>query len=347
MSSLRGSPEIRRAVAVRESVVAEGAAFIPLLAAQRVLGVLVVASTTEITDDELTLLQALAGEGALALDRLRSAEELAEALERERIVARIARKVRSELDLDAVLEVAVSETGRALDVSRCFIRLGVTGDEMSIGAEWDADGVAPVRGGRRAAFRSRTSRCGGGRRSQSGTCSPLRSSRTPSLGGRDVLLELGARAALAMPIAVFDQVIGVFTLHRAEAGPWPDEEIKLAEAVAREVGLAMHAARLLRESEIRLDHLSTLIKAAQVVSAELRLDTVLQRLVARGEETARRGCRGLLPARRRSRRHPVRGRPRPRRIAGRLRGAARAGARRPRIPRAPLGRLARLPRDRR
>jgi GAF domain-containing protein len=50
------------------------------------------------------------------------------------------------------------------------------------------------------------------------------------------------------------------------------------------VGLATHAARLLRESENRLDHLSTLIKAAQFVSAELRLDTVLQRLV--GEVTS-------------------------------------------------------------
>ena len=279
LSSLRGSPEIRRAVAVREPVVAEGAAFIPLVAAQRVVGVLLVASTTEITDDELTLLQALAGEGALALDRLRSAEELAEALERERIVARIARKVRSELDLDAVLEVAVSETGRALDVSRCFIRLGLTGDEMSIGAEWDADGIAPVRGvarrlpGTNLALRRRETVA-------IGDVLAAPELEDPSLGGRDVLLEVGARAVLAMPIAVFDQVIGIFTLHRAEAGRWPDEEIKLAEAVAREVGLAMHAARLLRESEIRLDHLSTLIKAAQVVSAELRLDTVLQRLVA-------------------------------------------------------------------
>ena len=52
--------------------------------------------------------------------------------------------MRSELDLDAVLEVAVSETGRALDVSRCFIRLGLTGEQMTIGAEWDADGIAPV-----------------------------------------------------------------------------------------------------------------------------------------------------------------------------------------------------------
>jgi PAS domain S-box-containing protein len=278
-AELARSPEIRRAVAAREPVVGEHAAFLPLLAAQRVVGVLAVETSERLTSDELTLLEALAAEGALALDRLRSALELAEALERERIVARIARKVRSELDLDAVLEVAVTETGRALDVSRCFIRLGLEGEKISIGAEWDAEGVPPVQ-----AFAERlpVSNLAMRRLSTVAFADVLEAPdlEDPGLGGRDVLVAAGARSVLATPITVFDQVIGIFALHRSEPAPWPDEEVKLAEAVAREVGLAMHAARLLRESEVRLDHLSTLIKAAQVVSAELRLETVLQRLVA-------------------------------------------------------------------
>ena len=59
------------------------------------VGILLVASTTEITGDELTLLQALAGEGR-SRSTVSARRGLAEALERERIVARIARKVRSE-----------------------------------------------------------------------------------------------------------------------------------------------------------------------------------------------------------------------------------------------------------
>ena len=62
----------------------------------------------------------------------------------------------------------------------------------------------------------------------------------------------------------------------------------------------------------RLDHLSTLIKAAQFVSAELRLDTVLQRLV--GEVTRLLDADAadcyLHDADRGD--HPLRGRPRPR-----------------------------------
>jgi len=270
------NPGLQRQAGVKSIV------FVPLLIGRKVTGVLIAADTRRrrtFERDEIALLQTVAAEGALALDRVRFASELAEALERERLVARIARKVRSELDLDAVLEVAVAETGRALDVARCFIRLGVPGEQMRIGAEWRGDGVVPVS---EVAERLPVANLAMQRRetvaiSDVATAPEL---EDPELGGRHVPLKIGARAILATPIEVFDQMIGIFVLHRPEAGPWPEEEIKLAEAVVREVGLAMHAARLLRESEVRLDHLSTLIKAAQVVSAELRLETVLQRLVS-------------------------------------------------------------------
>ena len=55
-------------------------------------------------------------------------------------------------------------------------------------------------------------------------------------------------------------------------------DVALAEAVARELGLALHTARLLDENERRLGEQSALLKAAQTVTSELELDTVLQRL---------------------------------------------------------------------
>ena len=45
------------------------------------------------------------------------------------------------------------------------------------------------------------------------------------------MLDIGTRAVLAIPILVFDRTIGVFGLHRSEAGPWLAAEISLAEAV--------------------------------------------------------------------------------------------------------------------
>jgi PAS domain S-box-containing protein len=90
---------------------------------------------------------------------------------------------------------------------------------------------------------------------------------------------MGTRAVLATPILVFDEMIGVFGLHRGEPTEWTESEIALAEAVAREVGLAIHTARLLRENRRRLDQQAALLKAAQVLTSDLRFGAVLRRLV--------------------------------------------------------------------
>lgn len=274
-----GSPQVNRRLA--EKVGAKSAVFVPLVSDEKVPAVLVIATTREpriFTGDELALVQALAAEAALALDRAHSANALAEALERERLVASIGRKVRSELDLEAVLRVAVEETGMASRVSRCFLRLGEPGEPMPIRAEWDAEGFVPIGAAAErlavsnlAAFERRTVAVGDIREEPD--------LEDPKLGGIQSLLDLDTLAVLATPVLVFDRMIGVFGLHRSEPGPWSDAEISLTEAVAREVGIAIHAAQLLEENAQRLEQQTALLKAAQVVTSELRLETVLQRLV--------------------------------------------------------------------
>ena len=106
---------------------AQSGAWIPMIAEERVIGVLAVASTDAkraFSPDELTLLQAIAGEAALALERVRSAAALSDALGREQTVAAITRLVRGELDPDAVIDVAREELQRALQLDRSEIVLG-------------------------------------------------------------------------------------------------------------------------------------------------------------------------------------------------------------------------------
>jgi len=264
-----------------EKVGAKSAVFVPLVSGESVPAVLVVATTQApkvFSGDELALMQALAAEAALALGRTRSADALAEALERERLVASIGRKVRSELDLDAVLRVAVEETGVAVGVDRCFLRLGERERAMPIAAEWHTAGLDPI--GEAADRLAGTNLAARERRTVS--VADVREEpalQDPELGGVQPLLDLGTLAALATPVLVFDQMIGVFGFHRSEPGEWSEGEILVAEAVARELGVAIHAARLLKENAERLEQQTALLKAAQVVTSELRLETVLQRLV--------------------------------------------------------------------
>ncbi len=266
---------------VATAVGARSAAFIPLIVEETVVGVLVVAATGEkraFAPYEVTLMEALAGEAALSLERTRSASALDEALVRERLVAEISRRVRSVHDIDAVTQVAVTETGRALGASRCFIRFGEPGEPMPMRAEWFAKGLKPI--GlvetkelpvSNLAIRERRTIA----IDDTGTAVEI----AGSPGGRETLDALGSRSALATPIVAFDRMIGVLGLHRAQPGTWTEADIGLAEAVAREVGLAIHTTSLLEENERRLRNQTALLRASQVLTSELELEAVLKRLV--------------------------------------------------------------------
>jgi PAS domain S-box-containing protein len=273
------STEVNRRLA--EKVGAKSAVFVPLVADERVLAVAVAATTRKprvFSSDDVSLLQALAAEAALAFERARSASELEEALQRERLVASISRKVRSEHDLEAVLRVAVEETGEAAGVARCFIRLGGPGESLPIRAEWDAEGFGPIG---ISSERLPVSNLAA-RERKTVAIGDIRTDPAlddPSLGSVETLLELGTVAVLATPIVVFGRMIGIFGFHRGEPTTWTDAEVALAEAVAREIGLAIHTAQLLEENAARLEEQRALLNAAQAVTSELRLETVLQRLV--------------------------------------------------------------------
>ncbi len=179
---------------------AQSGVWVPMIAEGRVRGVLVLATTDEkraFRSDELGLLQGIASEAALALERLRSAEALSDALAREQRIAAIARRVRSELDPGQIVRVAREE---------------------------------------------------------------LRS----TLGLRDVT------------VRIRDGEGGVEIVHE---GSLTEPEEFLLETVSHEIGSALRTARLLEENRRRLQQQAALLHAARVVTSELELDAVLQRLV--------------------------------------------------------------------
>jgi PAS domain S-box-containing protein len=267
-----------------EATGATSVAFIPLLIDERVMAVLVAGSVSKhraFTTEELGALQNSAADAALALDRARSTAGLAEALQRERFVARISARVRSELDIDELLRVAVEETGLALGVDRCLIRLGPHGDIPT--AQWQRTGLAPVGNGRRLAVSNLAVK-----RRQTVAIEDVETAPElddASLGGRDTVLILGSRAVLAVPIVIFDELIGVLALHRTTPGRWADEQIALTEAVAREIGLAVRVAQLLRENEQRMAQQESLFRIAALLGQSLSLSDTLEALALAATES--------------------------------------------------------------
>ncbi|HET7571560.1 MAG TPA: GAF domain-containing protein [Gaiellaceae bacterium] len=262
-----------------EQTGAKSAAYVPLLVQKRVIAVISVATTDEpraFSSEDLQLMQTLASEGAVALERTRTALALNEALERERLLGLIARRLRSELDLDAALAAAVEETARALGASRCLIQLGEPDSLAAPVAEWhaaqlDASGEEAARLAvvTRAAAEGRVATAG-----------------VAGLGGLDestpedraALDRLGSASVVAAPILVFERAAGVLSVHRADPRSWSHGDLAVLEAVAAEVGLAVRLGALLGENREQLAQQGALLRAAQVLSGALELGAVLQRL---------------------------------------------------------------------
>jgi PAS domain S-box-containing protein len=262
-----------------ETVGAKSAAFAPLIVDERVIAVISVATTDErraFSPEDLALMQTLASEAAVALERARSSLALQAALDRERTLASIARRLRTELDLGTALRTAAEETGRALGADRCVVQLNGEG-ELELGAEWHEPDLEPAsEGAARLAASTRAVREGR-------TVALAAAADGSGLGvveppDAEHLSALGTAFVAATPIRVLDAPVGVLTVHRGDLPAWSQTELALLEAVAAEIGLAVRLGRLLEENRERLAHQGALLRAAQVLSGELELPVVLQRL---------------------------------------------------------------------
>ncbi|HZC75784.1 MAG TPA: GAF domain-containing protein [Gaiellaceae bacterium] len=243
-----------------EAVGAKSAAFVPLLVQERVTAVISVATLDEpriFSNEDLAVMQTLASEAAVALEQLRTSVALEEALTRERLLASIARRLRSELDLPAALAGAAEATARALDASRCLVRIGETPDQAHVGAEWHRAGLSPL---------------------GEGTLPELELLERAAAEQRPVVETVEGGTAVAVPVLVFERPAGFVSVHRSSTRVWGKGDLALLHGVAAEIGLALRLARLLEENEERLAQQGALLRAAHVLSSDLDLAIVLQRL---------------------------------------------------------------------
>ncbi|HWX09418.1 MAG TPA: GAF domain-containing protein, partial [Gaiellaceae bacterium] len=273
-SSKRVSPRLAAEVGSKSG------AFVPLINEDRVIAVVSIATTDDhrnFSSEDLAVMQAMASEATIALERTRSTIALGEALERERLVASIGRRLRSELDLDAALQATVEETAGALGASRCFVRLTDDLNHLPIVAQWTAPGANPI--GEDSALLPVSNLAARDNRTVAiADIDDAPEIANPGLGGVEHLRALGVRSVASTPIAVQERAIGVLTAHCDTRRTWTQADLALLETVAAEAGLAIRLGRLLEENRDRLSQQSALLRAAQVLSGELELETVLQRL---------------------------------------------------------------------
>lgn len=128
-------PQVEQALAQRERVLKtrtdngaeQESLIVPISLRDEVIGVLGLEGTKDgqrWTDGEITLIEVIADQLALAVENARLLEETQQRAERERIIADITTKVRASMDPKMILQTAVRELGAALGTDQAFVTLG-------------------------------------------------------------------------------------------------------------------------------------------------------------------------------------------------------------------------------
>jgi signal transduction histidine kinase len=237
-------------------------AALPLVTQDRLVGAVIAGAEKAgaITADRLQLVLVL---GQFVAGAIRTSMSLTEAqsrADREELVSRIARRARASLDPDEVLRGTVEELGRALRVDRVVATTGSTPDALRITYEWTAPGVA---------------RQGGEQRTLPVARLAAETGRTAVV--RDVLADArlesgdlpgGVRSVVATPILVAGELAGTLSLGQAnEPRDWTTDEVRLVEAVARELRVAIETARLFQARKGENERLIALQRAAATLAA--------------------------------------------------------------------------------
>jgi len=239
-------------------------AALPLVSQDRLVGAIVAGAEKAgaLTADRLQLVLVL---GQFVAGAIRTSLSLAEAqarADREELVSRIARRARASLDPDEVLRGTVEELGHALRVDRVVAMTGSTPDTLSVSYEWAAPGIVPHKPGLRALPVARLA-------AETGRTAVIRDvtadARVAQAAGD---LRSGVRSVVATPILVAGQLAGTLSLAQVKTPrDWTTDEVRLVEAVARELRVAIETARLFQARKGENERLIALQRAAATLAA--------------------------------------------------------------------------------
>ena len=263
-------------------------AALPLVSQDRLVGAVVAGGEKpgSITADRLQLVLVL---GQFVAGAIRTSLSLTEAESRadhEELVSRIARRARASLDPDEVLRGTVEELGRALRVDRVIATTGSTPEGLRVTYEWDAPGIVPVGKGERALPVARLA-------AETGRTAVVRDVLADARV-KEAPLAADVRSVIATPILVAGELAGTLSLNQTNAPrDWTTDEVRLVEAVARELRVAIETARLFQARKGENERLIALQRAAAALAARTDPHEVFDMILRSAVELFGRGSASL------------------------------------------------------
>jgi two-component system, NtrC family, sensor kinase len=230
---------------------------VPLLRQDEAIGALAVTRREPggFTDDEIALLQTFADQAAIAIENVRlftelqaRTQELTQSVEQMTALGEVSRAVSSTLDVETVLQTIVSRASQLASADGCVIYEYDEGTE-----QFHVRATHNLEAAFEEAIRRVPIRKGEG---VGGRAAELRESfQVPDMTQpgayesslREVIIQAGYRAALAVPLLREDEVIGSLTLTRKTPGEFSPEIVETLKTFATQSALAIQNARLFRE----------------------------------------------------------------------------------------------------
>ena len=251
-------PDPQRMISV-ELLRARTCLWVPMLKENTLIGALVTyrQEVRPFTEKQIALVETFADQAVIAIENVRLFKELeartaalTRSVEKLTALGEVGRAVSSTLDLETVLTTIVS---RAVQLS------GLDGGvvfEYDEAAEEFAQRAMTDTSGTLAEAR-RTTRIRKGEGVLGRTAITLEPVQVPdiALPGayegrlREILIDSGVRAILAVPMVREGQLIGCLGVTRNQPGDFPDETIELLRTFATQSALAIQNARLFHEIE--------------------------------------------------------------------------------------------------
>ena len=261
-----------------------GSIGVPLLANDQAIGVLFVLDhqVRHFTEDEVSLLAALADQAALALEKARLLKEAEWEKERADALYQISNKLAGAHDTDEVLDLVVNESVRLVGATAAWIRLLVGGVMVP--------GVATGSG---AGFLADAAQLNpelqvGEKKSSVGhvmaTKKPLVWEEisegelvSPELSS--LFLKHDFHGAVMLPLLANDQSVGVIIVADNRRRNFTDDEVSLLAAFADQASLALEKAKLLSEAETERERSDALYRVSNLLAGAHDTDEVLDLIV--------------------------------------------------------------------
>jgi len=213
-----------------------------------VLALAMVSTARAWTDDEVSLVEAVAGQTRSAVEAARLIAERQAHLKQEALVGRIGVALRATLDPDSVLEIAVRELGQALEADRCYYAAyDQDADLATAGPDWHLAGLPTIAG--------------------KYPMSQFAMNRAPEYkaGQTQVVADtsddpaaqaLGLRALVLVPLVSGAAMTSLSVAMAHGPRIWTADEVALVEAVATQTQSALEAVRVRRREHAIAEQLA-------------------------------------------------------------------------------------------